>query len=137
MLNRLWRLVNDRLNYLTPTKKPVGFSTDRNGQRTRIYDTPATPLDRLLDAKVLSPTQEADLLAYRASLNPAAIAREIADLQAVLLKFAKHKTNSSTSPASPPPCPTSAAASGSKPADPDFAGIPNVRHRSTFAGVLT
>ena len=92
VLNRLWRLVNDRLNYLTPTKKPVGFGTDRNGQRTRIYDTPATPLDRLLDAKVLSPTQEADLLAYRASLNPAAIAREIADLQAVLLKLAKHKT---------------------------------------------
>ena len=24
-LNRLWRLVNDRLNYLTPTKKPVGL----------------------------------------------------------------------------------------------------------------
>jgi len=92
VLNRLWRLVNDRLNYLTPTKKPIGFGTDRNGHRTRLYDTPATPLDRLLSAKVLSPTQEADLLAYRASLNPAAIGREIADLQAVLLKLAKHKT---------------------------------------------
>lgn len=36
VLNRLWRLVNDRLNYLTPTKKPVGFGIDRNGRRTRL-----------------------------------------------------------------------------------------------------
>ena len=91
-LNRLWPLVNDRLNYLTPTRKPVGFGTDRNGRRTRLYDQPATPLERLLAAKVLSPTQEAELIAYRDSLNPAAIARQIADLQALLLKLAKDKT---------------------------------------------
>ena len=35
VLNRLWQLVNDRLNYLTPTKKPIGFGTDRNGRRKR------------------------------------------------------------------------------------------------------
>lgn len=92
VLNRLWLLVNDRLNYLTPTKKPVGFGTDRNGRRTRLYDQPATPLDRLLAAKVLSPAQEAELLAYRDSLNPAQIARQIADLQNVLLALAKDKT---------------------------------------------
>ena len=28
-LNRLWKLVNDRLNYLTPTKKPVGSAAAR------------------------------------------------------------------------------------------------------------
>ena len=27
-LNRLWKLVNDRFNYLTPTKKPVGWGQD-------------------------------------------------------------------------------------------------------------
>ncbi len=86
------RLVNDRFNYLTPTKKPIGYGTDRNGRRTRIYDTPTTPLDRLLAAKVLSPAQEAELIDYRDSLNPAAIARQIADLQTVLLKLAKDKT---------------------------------------------
>lgn len=91
-LNRLWRLVNDRLNYLTPTKKPVGWGQDRTGRRRRIYDAPATPLDRLLAAGVLSPAQEADLVAYRDSLNPAKIAREIADLQTALLKLAKDKT---------------------------------------------
>ncbi len=92
MLNRLWPLVNDRFNYLTPTKKPTGFGTDRNGRRKRLYDKPATPLDRLLAAKVLSPQQEAELVAYRDSLNPAGIAREIANLQTRLLVLAKDKT---------------------------------------------
>lgn len=92
VLNRLWRLVNDRLNYLTPTKKPTGYGSDRNGRRTRIYDKPKTPLDRLLSAEVLAPAQAAELLAYRDTLNPAAIGREIADLQTVLLKLAKDKT---------------------------------------------
>ena len=92
LLNRLWRLVNDRFNYLTPTKKPIGFASDVNGKRKRLYDTPKTPLDRLLAAHVLAPEQEAELLAYRDSLNPAAIGRQIAELQVMLLKLAKDKT---------------------------------------------
>ncbi|HQZ86674.1 MAG: hypothetical protein QG671_2195 [Actinomycetota bacterium] len=92
VLNRLWPLVNDRLNYLTPTKKPIGYGTDRNGRRTRVYDRPATPLERLLAADVLSPAQQAELIAYRDDLNPAALARRISDLQTVLMKLAKEKT---------------------------------------------
>jgi transposase InsO family protein len=92
VLNRLWKLVNDRLNYLTPTIKPIGYGSSRDGQRRRLYDKPMTPLDRLLAAKVLSPAQESELLAYRASLNPAAIGRQIADLQTGLLRLAKDKT---------------------------------------------
>ena len=92
VLNRLWRLGNDRLNYLTPTKKPDGFGSDRNGRRKRLYDKPATPLDRLLTSRVLARSQEAELIAHRDSLNPAAIGREIADLQAVLLKLAQDNT---------------------------------------------
>lgn len=69
VLNRLWRLVNDRLNSLTPTKKPTGFGTDRNGRRTRLYDKPATPLDRLLAANILAPKQQAELVTYRHTLN--------------------------------------------------------------------
>lgn len=41
LLNQLWELVNDRLNYLTPTIKPTGYATDRNGRRKRLYDNPA------------------------------------------------------------------------------------------------
>ena len=92
-LNRLWPLVNDRLNYLTPTRKPIGYDSDRHGRRRRVYDAPATPLERLLTAGVLSPAQEADLTAYRDSLNPAELGRRIADLQNVLLKLAKNKTD--------------------------------------------
>lgn len=133
-LNRLWRLVNDRFNYLTPTKKPIGFGTDRNGRRTRIYDKPATPLQRLLAAKVLNAEQEAELIAYRDSLNPAAIARQIADLQAVLLKLAKDKTEQLYLASIPTALPDVrkgirikfVRASVSKlPGDPQFAGISN------------
>jgi hypothetical protein len=92
VLNRLWRLVNNRLNYLTPTIKPTGYSSSRDGRRRRLYDQPMTPLDRLLAAKVLSPAQEAELSAYREGLNPAAIARQVADLQNRLLILAKEKT---------------------------------------------
>ncbi|MGH3966609.1 MAG: DDE-type integrase/transposase/recombinase [Mycobacterium sp.] len=92
VLNRLWPLVNDRLNYLTPTIKPIGYASSADGRRRRLYDTPQTPFDRLLAADVLSPAQQADLIAYRDSLNPAKIGREIADLQNRLLLLAKEKT---------------------------------------------
>ncbi|MGH3556549.1 MAG: hypothetical protein ACRDTK_03425 [Mycobacterium sp.] len=49
-------------------------------------------MERLLAAGVLSPAQKAELIAYRDSLNPAKIAREIASLQSRLLTLAKEKT---------------------------------------------
>ncbi|WP_256843040.1 integrase catalytic domain-containing protein [Ornithinimicrobium cryptoxanthini] len=92
VLNRLWPLVNDRLNFLTSTIKPIGYGSDRNGRRKRLYDKPATPLDRLILSGTLAPGQLRELIDYRATLNPAQIARDIADLQNVLLKLAKDKT---------------------------------------------
>ena len=89
---RLWPLVNDRLNYLTPTIKPVGYTSTSDGRRRRVYDKPATPFERLLTAGVLSPAQQAELTAHRDGLNPAAIARQIADLQTRLLILSKDKT---------------------------------------------
>jgi hypothetical protein len=118
VLNRLWRLAGDRFNYLTPTNRPIGFASNVNGKRKRLYDTPKTPLDRLLAAHVLAPEQEAELLAYRDPLNPAAIGRQIAELQVLLLKLAKDNSEQSTSPRCPAPCPMSAKASESKPAEP-------------------
>ena len=92
VLNRLWKLVNDRLNYLTPTIKPIGYTGSADGRCRRLYDAPQTPLQRLLAAGVLSAAQQADLIAYRDGLNPAKIGREIADLQNRLLLLAKEKT---------------------------------------------
>jgi hypothetical protein len=42
VLNRLWKLVNDRLNYLTPTIKPTGYSSGRDSQSCSLYDEPMT-----------------------------------------------------------------------------------------------
>lgn len=92
LLNQLWPLVNDRLNYFTPTKKPIGWATDRAGRRKRLYDDPKTPLDRLLDAGVLSPTQEAELRARRERLNPADLARRIQTIQDRLTGLARDAT---------------------------------------------
>ena len=92
VLNRLWTLVNDRLNYLTPTIKPIGYARSAHGRRRRLYDAPQTPLERLLAAGVLSAAQQAGLIAYRDSLNPANIGRQIADLQNRLLMLATEKT---------------------------------------------
>ena len=92
LLNQLWPLVNDRLNYLTPTKKPVGYRTDHLGRRTRTYDTPKTPHQRLLDTGTLNPTQQAELAAHKAALRPAALARRITALQQQLTQHAAAKT---------------------------------------------
>lgn len=92
LLNALWPLVNDRMNYFTPTKKPVGWTTDAAGRRKRVYDNPATPADRLLAAQVLSPAQQAELIAYRDSLNPADLARRTQTLQDRLTGLARAAT---------------------------------------------
>lgn len=92
LLNQLWPLVNDRMNYFTPTKKPIGWATDRAGRRTRVYDNPATPCDRLLAAGVLSPAQETEIIAYRDALNLAEISRRIQSLQDRLTALAKAST---------------------------------------------
>lgn len=92
-LNRLWTLVNARTNFLTPTIKPVGYSTTKAGRRKRVYDAPQTPFDRLVAAQVLSADQVAELTAYRDSLNPMKIAKEIARIQDRLLDMSKDKTD--------------------------------------------
>ncbi|MDO5501383.1 MAG: transposase family protein, partial [Propionibacteriaceae bacterium] len=92
LLNQLWPLVNDRLNFFTPTKKPVGWTTDSVGRRKRVYDKPRSPYQRLLTAGVLSRAQEAELVAYKATLKPVQIQREISDIQQELTRLAGHKT---------------------------------------------
>ena len=92
LLNQLWPLVNDRLNFLTPTKKPVGYTTDTVGRRTRVYDKPSTPYHRLLTAGVLNPAQQTDLATYKATLKPAQIAHQINQLQQELTRHAALKT---------------------------------------------
>jgi hypothetical protein len=104
LLNQLWPLVNDRMNYFTPTKKPVSWTTDTAGRRKRVYDRPRTPADRLSDAGVLSPAQQRELTAYRDTLNPADLARRIQSIQDRLTALAREATLAlQASIAKPPP----------------------------------
>lgn len=92
LLNQLWSLVNDRLNFFTPTKKPLDWSTDAAGRRKRLYDDPKARFDRLLAAGVLSPAQETELRARRDRLNPTDLARNIQSIQDRLTGLARDRT---------------------------------------------
>ena len=92
LLNELWPLVNDRLNFFTPTKKPAGWTTDTIGRRKRLYDKPRSPYQRLLAAGVLNPAQQAELAAYKTTLKPAAMQRRITEIQQELTHLAGRKT---------------------------------------------
>lgn len=56
LLGELWPLVSARLNFFTPTKKPVGYATTADGRRKRLYDTPKTPWQRVLEYGLLVTT---------------------------------------------------------------------------------
>ena len=50
-------------------------------------------MDRLLDTSALTKAQKTDLVSYRNQLNPASITRRIIELQDVLIRLAKDKTD--------------------------------------------
>lgn len=89
----LWQQVTHKLNFFMPTKKPIGWTEDKNGRRKRIYDTPATPFERLLNAHVLSTTQVQALLLLRDSINPLDLTRNIVRCQNSLTRLASEKTH--------------------------------------------
>lgn len=91
-LNRLWPLVSLRLNFFTPTKKPVGYTTTAHGRRKRIYDKPATPWQRLQASGILDKQQLSKVAARIESINPADLTRQINATQMQLLDLAKAKT---------------------------------------------
>jgi hypothetical protein len=92
LLNRLWPLVSLRLNFFTPTKKAVGYTTTAQGRRKRIYDKPATPWQRLQASGVLDAQQLSVVAARVDGINPADLTRQINAIQMQLLDLAKAKT---------------------------------------------
>ncbi|MDP4015232.1 MAG: hypothetical protein Q8P38_11525 [Candidatus Nanopelagicales bacterium] len=81
-----------RLNFFTPTKKAVGYATTTDGRRKRIYDTPATPWQRLRASGVLDEQQLAAVATRIEGINPADLTRQINAIQMRLLDCAKAKT---------------------------------------------
>ena len=80
------------MSHFTPTKKPLGYTTDAVGRRRRVYDKPRTPYHRLLDAGVLNQAQKAELAAYKTSLNVVEIAGRISSIQQRLISLAAAPT---------------------------------------------
>ena len=92
LLNRLWRLVSLRLNFFTPTKKPIGYSITADGRKNRKYDKPATPWQRLQALGMLDKQQLSIVATRNAGINPADLTRQINTTQMQLLDLAKAKT---------------------------------------------
>lgn len=92
LLNELWDLVMARKNHLLPCVKAVGWTHTNSGRKKRVYDTPRTPYQRLLDAGILDAKTAARLERDRAKLNPARITRRINQIQHQLIDLAAART---------------------------------------------
>ena len=129
-----------RVNFLTPTRKPIGWGAGRAGRRKRLYDRPRTPPGRLLDTDAPADAQKDELIDYRNRLNPAVITRRIIELQDVLVRLAKDKTDQHPprpDPQHPARRPQGHPGQESLPGRPRSRGQFHVRHRRSFAGTLT
>ena len=92
LLNELWQLVSLRLNFFTPTRKPIAYATTADGRRKRVYDTPATPWQRVLASGLLTDEQITAMNARTAGVNPADLTRRINQLQLQLTELSRGKT---------------------------------------------
>lgn len=92
LLNELWVLVSLRLNFFTPTKKPVGYARTADGRNKRIYDKPATPWQRLQTSGVLDAQGLSAVAGRIEGINPADLTRQITAIQMQLLDLSKTKT---------------------------------------------
>ncbi len=90
LLNEMWRLLSLKLNFFTPTKKPIGYSGTTGGRRRRIYDKPATPWERVKRSGVPVDIEEVEKRIE--GINPADLTREITRLQTQLTGLAAEKT---------------------------------------------
>ena len=92
LLNELWALVSLRLNFFTPTKKPVGYTTTGDGRKKRIYDAPATPWQRVKDSNIVDSQNLSEIEGRIEGINPADLTRRINAVQMQLLDLAQAKT---------------------------------------------
>ncbi|HVX16578.1 MAG TPA: hypothetical protein VHA73_00970 [Acidimicrobiales bacterium] len=85
-----------RLNFFTPTRKPIDYVTTANGRRRRVYDNPKTPWQRVQDAKILTRAQTNTASKRVAGVNPADLTRQITAIQTQLCEHARAKTETLT-----------------------------------------
>lgn len=99
-LNNLYAVVRDYVNFFMPSMKLV--EKVRDGARvTRRYDKAQTPYQRVLASLDVSSSVKSRLRKRYATLNPAALKREIEAIQKRLAKLAVRQRNSASTPSKP------------------------------------
>lgn len=102
LLNELWELVRIKANLFTPSKKPVGRASTRDGRPKRVYDQPMTPWERLkrFDDEdrarggpgFIKPGRRERIERLIAETNPAELVRRIHAIQDELEQAAMPRT---------------------------------------------
>lgn len=92
LLNEMYALVRIRFNMFTATSKAIGWRSNRNGKKTRVYDQPRTPYQRVLDSGILTTEKATELAAAFHTVNPADLTRRIVAIQTRLITLAAAKT---------------------------------------------
>lgn len=96
LLNELYSFVRVRLNMFTATTKAIGWRSNKHGKKTRVYDKPRTPYQRVLDSGVLNAGKTAELAHLFEATNPAELTRQITTIQTRLIALAQDKTDAIT-----------------------------------------
>jgi hypothetical protein len=90
LLNRLYDTLRLYTNFFQPTMKLI--SKERTGSRVKkLYDSPRTPFQRVLDSPQVAAADKDRLRRQYQRLNPAALKRELRNLQKQLFAYAKNK----------------------------------------------
>ena len=95
LFSQLWSLMSLRLNFFTPTKKPIGLTETTGGRRRCVHGTPETLW--LLVKRSEIPVDVVLIEQRTAGTNPAAITRIIATVQQSFTNLAREKTGETTS----------------------------------------
>ena len=96
LLDELYSVVRVRLNLFTATTKAIDWRSNKHGKKTRVYDNPRTPYQRVIDSGILTPEKAAELATLFEVTNPAELTRKITAIQTRLINLAKDKASAVT-----------------------------------------
>ena len=102
LLNELWELARVKVNLFTPSRKPVGGTSTRDGRPRRVYDALRTPWERLKEFDerdraaggpgFILPGRREEIERIIATTNPAELVRRIHAVQDRLEALAAPRT---------------------------------------------
>lgn len=84
--------MNLRKNLFTPPMNAVGYRQTASGRRTRAYDNPRTPADRVKNTGMMLPEQRVWLENLYSESDLAALSQRIHEIQQELICLAGLKT---------------------------------------------